>query len=153
MFRGLLGGSVTPKAILPRFTKVVSEIDFDESTNHVEVPAGIDKVRVLPAGEMKRILFFTENGDYRSNIGILNGTCAPMTIEWQRYTSDGMMVDEDSAELPAWGSVRLNRVFSSEAPVEGRYIDVWTETEGAAFAAYGSVLDNMTSDPTTVLPQ
>ena len=153
MSRGLLGGSGTPKAVLPRFTKVVSEIDFDESTNHVEVPAGIYMVRVVPAGEMNRILFFTENGDYRSNIGILNGTGAPMTIKWRRYTSDGMMVDEDSAELPAWGNVQLNRVFSAEAPVEGGYIDVWTETEGAAFAAYGSDLDNMTSDPTTDLPQ
>jgi hypothetical protein len=108
---------------------------------------------LIPAGEMKRILFFTENSDYRSNIGILNGTGAPMTIEWRRYTSDGMMVDEASAELPAWGNVQLNRVFSAEAPVAGGYIDVWTETEGAAFAAYGSVLDNATSDPTTVLPQ
>ena len=63
------------------------------------------------------------------------------------------MVEESMADLPAWGNVQLNRVFSAEAPVEGGYIDVWTETEGAAFAAYGSVLDNMTSDPTTVLPQ
>jgi hypothetical protein len=76
-----------------------------------------------------------------------------MTIEWRRYTADGMMVDEASAELPAWGNVQLNQVFGGEAPVEGGYIDVWTETDGAAFAAYGSVLDNMTSDPTTVLPQ
>ncbi|MEX1309031.1 MAG: DUF4397 domain-containing protein [Candidatus Sulfomarinibacteraceae bacterium] len=114
---------------------------------------GIAAADLIQAGEMKRILFFTENGSYRSNIGILNGTGSPMTIKWRRYTEDGMMVDESMADLPAWGNVQLNRVFSAEAPVEGGYIDVWTETEGAAFAAYGSVLDNMTSDPTTVLPQ
>jgi len=108
---------------------------------------------LIPSGMMKRILYFTENGDYRSNIGILNGTGSSMTINWRRYTADGMMVDEASAELPAWGNVQLNRVFSAEAPVEGGYIDVWTETDGASFAAYGSVLDNDTSDPTTVLPQ
>ena len=50
-------------------------------------------------------------------------------------------------------NVQLNQVFGNEAPVEGAYIDIWTETEGGAFTAYGSVLDNMTSDPTTVLPQ
>jgi hypothetical protein len=44
-------------------------------------------------------------------------------------------------------------IFGDDAPVEGGYIDVWTETEGASFDAYGSVLDNATSDPTTVLPQ
>jgi hypothetical protein len=33
------------------------------------------------------------------------------------------------------------------------YVEVWTETVGGAFAAYGSVLDNVTSDPTTVNPK
>lgn len=113
------------------------------------IPAG----DLIPANTMKRILFFTENASYRSNIGILNGTGSPMTIKWRRYIADGTMVDEAMAELPAWGNVQLNRVFGGEAPVEGGYIDVWTETEGAAFAAYGSVLDSATSDPTTVLPQ
>ncbi|MEE4270565.1 MAG: DUF4397 domain-containing protein [Thermoanaerobaculales bacterium] len=114
---------------------------------------GIAADDLIPANEMKRILFFTENSSYRSNIGILNGTGSPMTIKWRRYTADGMMVDESMADLPAWGNVQLNRVFGAEAPVAGGYIDVWTETEGASFAAYGSVLDNETSDPTTVLPQ
>ena len=124
----------------------------DEGTFGQAIP-GFAAADLIQAGEMKRILFFTENGDYRSNIGILNGTGSPMTIKWRRYTEDGMMVDQSMADLPPWGNVQLNRVFGAEAPVEGGYIDVWTETEGAAFAAYGSVLDNATSDPTTVLPQ
>lgn len=108
---------------------------------------------LIPAGEMKRILYFDQNSAFRSNIGILNGTGAPMTIQWRRYLADGTMVDEAEADLPAWGNTQLNQVFSGEAPVVGGYIDVWTETEDAAFMAYGSVLDNDTSDPTTVLPQ
>jgi hypothetical protein len=108
---------------------------------------------LIMEGQRKRILFFTENGDFRSNIGILNGTGAPMTISWARYLADGTMVDEASADLPPWGNVQLNRVFSGEAPVEAASIEVWTETPGASFMAYGSVLDNSTSDPTTVLPQ
>jgi hypothetical protein len=108
---------------------------------------------LIMEGERRRILFFTENGAYRSNIGVLNGTGSPMTITWARYLADGTMVDQASADLPPWGNVQLNRVFAGEAPVEAAYIDVWTETPGAAFIAYGSVLDNQTSDPTTVLPQ
>lgn len=114
---------------------------------------GIPSADLIPANVKKRILFFTENDDYRSNIGVLNGTGEPMTIQWERFTADGTMVDAASAELPAWGNVQLDRVFLNEAPVVGGYIDVWTNTEGASFAAYGSVLDNATSDPTTVLPQ
>lgn len=124
----------------------------DDGTFGQAIP-GFAADNLIAAGDMKRILSFTENGMYRSNIGILNGTGAPMTIKWRRYIADGTMVDEAQAELPAWGNVQLNRVFSGEAPVVGGYIDVWTETEDAAFMAYGSVLDNNTSDPTTVLPQ
>ncbi len=115
--------------------------------------AGMPADDLIPANMKKRILFFTENDAYRSNIGILNGTGAPLTIMWERFTADGTMVDAASAELPAWGNTQLNQVFAGEAPVEGAYIDVWTSTEDGAFTAYGSVLDNMTSDPTTVLPQ
>ena len=56
-------------------------------------------------------------------------------------------------DLPPRGNVQLNRVFADSQPVEAAYIEVWTTTAGGAFAAYGSVLDNQSSDPTTVLPQ
>jgi hypothetical protein len=49
-------------------------------------------------------------------------------------------------------SVQLNRVFTQVAPLEGGYVDVWTTTSGAMWTCYGSVLDNQTSDPTTVTP-
>ena len=49
-------------------------------------------------------------------------------------------------------SVQLNRVFTHVAPIEGGYVDVWTTTPGAMWTCYGSVLDNQTSDPTTVTP-
>lgn len=114
---------------------------------------GVASEDLIPANLKKRILFFTENAASRSNIAILNGVGSPITVSWERYLSDGTLVESASAEIPAWGNVQLNRVFQGEAPVAGGYIDVWTETEDGAFFAFGSVLDNLTSDPTTVLPQ
>jgi hypothetical protein len=124
----------------------------DNGTYGQAIP-GIPADGLIQANDKKRILFFTENGDFRSNIGILNGTGEPLTINWERFTADGTMVEAASAELPAWGNTQLNQVFEGEAPVAGAYIDVWTTTEDGAFAAYGSVVSNGTSDPTTVLPQ
>ena len=124
----------------------------DNGTYGQAIP-GIAADDLIQANEKERILFFTENAAFRSNIGILNGTGSPITIMWERYTADGMLVDADSADLPAWGNTQLNQVFANEAPVAGAYIDVWTTTEDGAFAAYGSVVSNGTSDPTTVLPQ
>ena len=45
------------------------------------------------------------------------------------------------------------RLFASHQPIAAAYVDLWTTTSGGAFTCYGSVLDNATSDPTTVLPQ
>jgi hypothetical protein len=114
---------------------------------------GLAAAELIPADTRMRILYFTENDTYRSNIGLVNGTGAPIMVYWDRYLADGTMVDSGSAELPAWGNTQLNSVFAGEAPVEGAYIDVWTDTADGAFAAYGSVLDNTTSDPTTVMPR
>lgn len=98
-------------------------------------------------------MFFVENDAFRTNLGLANGTGSEIRIEWQRLTPDGVSVDTGFVDLPAWGNTQLNSVFSGEAPVNGGAIDVWTSTVGGAFAAYGSLLDNTTSDPTTVLPQ
>lgn len=114
---------------------------------------GHAQAELIPAGTRKRLLFFTENPAFRSNIGLLNGTGAPIVVKWERFTADGTMVDAGSAELPAWGNTQINRVFAGEAPAEAAYIDVWTETSNGAFTAYGSVVDNTTNDGTTVLPQ
>jgi hypothetical protein len=115
--------------------------------------AGVPADDLIPANTKKRLLFFTETGSYRSNIGLLNGTGSPITVNWERFRADGSMIDTGSAELAAWGNTQLNSVFQAEAPISAAYIDVWTSTDDGAVFAYGSVLDNLTSDPTTVLPQ
>lgn len=109
--------------------------------------------QIIAAGERHRILFFTENGEFRSNLGLLNGTGEPIRIMWERFSPDGASLGTDQVDLPPRGNVQLNRVFADAQPVEAAYIEVWTTTTGGAFAAYGSVLDNQSSDPTTVLPQ
>lgn len=114
---------------------------------------GFPADELIPQNTRKRLLFFTQNDDYRSNIGLLNGTGSSITINWERFDAEGTKVDAGSAVLPPWGNTQINRVFAGEAPVAAAYIDVWTETEGGAFMAYGSVIDNRTSDPITVLPQ
>ena len=72
---------------------------------------------------------------------------------WERFSPDGASLGTDQVDLPPRGNVQLNRVFADAQPVEAAYIEVWTTTTVGAFAAYGSVLDNQSSDPTTVLPQ
>jgi hypothetical protein len=114
---------------------------------------GITADELITAGERNRLVFFVENSAYRTNLGLLNATPAPITIRWEGFNPDGTPVMSGSVDMPPWGNTQINRVFSDETPVLGAYVDVWTETPGGAFTAYGSLLDNGTADPTTILPR
>jgi hypothetical protein len=114
---------------------------------------GVTTEDLITAGQRRRMVFFVENEAFRSNLGLLNATAAPISIRWEGFTTDGTSVCAGSVELPPLGNTQVNRVFADEAPVLGAYVDVWTETPGGAFTAYGSLVDNGTSDPTTILPR
>lgn len=113
---------------------------------------GVPAQGLIQTGSVVRVLFMAENDDFRSNLGLVNGTELPLTVRYRLHDIDGQVLGEAQVMLPAWGTTQVNRVFAPYAPQQGAYIDVWTETPGGAFTCYGSVLDNLSSDPTTVLP-
>ena len=114
---------------------------------------GVAARDLIPAGTRARVLFLTENGAFRSNLGLVNGVPSPITVQWELFAADGSSLGTGARELPAWGNLQLNRVLTDFAPIEAAYADVWTTTTGGAFTCYGSVLDENSSDPTTVLPR
>jgi len=103
-------------------------------------------------GERRRILFGSENADMRTNIGCQNGGAGTAAVFFELYSADGTSLGRPFEVLNPLGNVQLNRIFDGHNPVDG-YVDVWTATAGGLFYCYGSVLDNVTSDPTTILPQ
>jgi hypothetical protein len=54
--------------------------------------------------------------------------------------------------LPPHSNGQFKGIFRDHAPING-YVDFRTFTPDALIYCYGSVLDNVTSDPTTILPQ
>lgn len=114
---------------------------------------GYAMAQLIPENMRMRILFGVENDDFRTNLGLMNGVGSAITVQWELFAPDGTSLATGSRDLAPWSNTQVNRVFEDFAPIEGGYIDVWTTTPDAMFAAYGSVLDAVTSDPTTVLPQ
>jgi hypothetical protein len=106
----------------------------------------------IMSGEKQRIIFMSENDDIRANVGCINGLDSALRINIELFDAAGTSLETKTMDLPPWSNNQINRVFRDYGPVNG-YVDVWTDTAGAAFYCYGSVLDNQTSDPTTVLPQ
>ena len=108
---------------------------------------------MIPTGVKKRIIFMNENDDVRSNVGCQNAGLEPVTVKIELHNADGERLGTRTMELPPLSNDQATRVFRNHAPISAGYVDVWTDTEGASIYCYGSVLDNLTSDPTTVLPQ
>ncbi len=117
-----------------------------------ELP-GIPADRMIASGVKKRIIFMNENDDVRANVGCQNGSEQTVRVFIELFNSAGESLETRTMDLAPWSNNQITRVFRSHAPVEAGYVDVWTHTEGASIYCYGSVLDNLTSDPTTVLPQ
>ncbi len=61
------------------------------------------------------------------------------------------MLETKNMDLGPWSNNQFNRLFRDYAPING-YADVTSTTAGAEYFCYGSVLDNGSNDPTTVLP-
>jgi hypothetical protein len=106
----------------------------------------------IQTGERRRILFGTEHADMRTNVGCQNGSEHTTTVYLELFDAAGTSLETMTLELPPLGNDQINRIFRDHEPVNG-CVDVWTDDPGGAFYCYGSVLDNVTSDPTTIPPQ
>ena len=106
----------------------------------------------IQTGERRRILFGTEHADMRTNVGCQNGSDHSTTVNLELFNTDGISLETMTVTLPPLGNNQMNRIFEDYAPVTGA-VDVWTDDPDSLFYCYGSVLDNVTSDPTTIPPQ
>jgi len=113
---------------------------------------GIQEGDMIEADERRRIIFLSENDDFRANVGCTSGSGVTTEVMVELFNAEGDSLQIKDMELGPWSNDQINRVFRAHSPVNG-YVDVWSETDGALFYCYGSVLDNVTSDPTTILPQ
>ncbi len=113
---------------------------------------GLPFERLIATEERWRLPFITETNRFRSNLGLASGTDGTIRIYWAASTEDGQPLDYGAVDLPPFGNIQLNRFLSGQGPITGAFVDVWTLTPAACFAAYVSVLDNETSDPLTVYP-
>ncbi len=80
---------------------------------------------------------------------------APTTatlVQLELFSADGTSLETKMMLLRPWSNDQLNRIFEDYRPVTG-YVDVWASSPDAKFYCFGSLLDNTTSDPTTIPPQ
>ena len=99
----------------------------------------------------RRLLFGTENADMRFNVGCINFSTKAARVSLELHRSDGTLLGTESLILLPWANDQINLIFDAYRPVTG-YVDYWSELATGSVYCYGSVLDNVTSDPTTIPP-
>lgn len=94
---------------------------------------------------------------YRTNIGFVNATPAPITIQVNFYSISGVLLAINNYNLLAYELVQRDKIFEldgvTSSAIEFAFVEIRTTTVGGAFFAYASVVDNVTGDPTYVAAQ
>ena len=105
----------------------------------------------LGAGETGYVGSLQDEGAFRANVGFLNMGSSTATISFALVDPSGVEVGNlPSLAIPAGQLVPVNRIFSHLGLGSGTGYLTVRVTSGSGVWAYGSVLDNATSDPTTI---
>ncbi|MCD4751016.1 MAG: hypothetical protein K8R59_16715, partial [Thermoanaerobaculales bacterium] len=115
---------------------------------------GITPEKLIVTGETVRLGFLTQNDDFRTNVGFMNVGAGAITINAEFFAADGTSLGTGSIPILPYSNDQWNRAFREVTTddVDLGYIDVWSDTDGAEFLTYASVIDNNTDDPTTMWP-
>ena len=97
-----------------------------------------------------------EDANFRTNLILANACEFAVDVELTLIDGAGMALGKKQCQLFPRGMTQINRIaaqgmgFSGEL-AEGR-LELRALTPGGAFAAYASMIDNVTNDPRTLLP-
>ena len=113
---------------------------------------GFEAADGLSSGDSAFLLQLSENGAFRTNLGLLNTGSSAAAVDVRLRTATGDEVGSFHESLPPGLLVAVNRPYSAKfgrSDVSGGWaqIDV---SAGSGVLVYGSVVDNSTGDPTTV---
>jgi len=122
-----------------------------ESSHSVYIE-GMDAVTAAGAGQDRHLIQLQNDDTARTNIGVVNASATPISVDVRFFAADGVLLDELRLELQPFESLQINDVFSSleSAKALDELHDAFavasSSTLGAAFFAYATVVDNGTND-------
>ena len=102
------------------------------------------------------IVAVREDSAFRTNLILSNATSTSIDVDLNLVGENGAGLGSKRVTLPPLGMTQLTRVVRDlgvSADVTGGRLVLSTPTDGGAFSAYASVIDNLTNDPRTLLPK
>jgi hypothetical protein len=125
--------------------------DAIEGTFGQGIPPATD-ADVVSFGRVVRLVGLSQSDSsssgFRTNVGLVNLVASPIEVTIDLFDGSGSWAATVSRTLEAFGQTQVNGILPPGTDIG--YAEVWTATPGARFLAYGSVVDNVTGDPTYV---
>jgi hypothetical protein len=150
--------STSPVAAFARVVNVKMPPAFEGGT-FGQAMAPITQDQTMAAGVFPGLFNerISNQAGFRSNLGWFNPNPTPVTITARVVTRDGEVLGERTFEVPGL-SQWLGSVFDTVWTVpqnqrELQHFSVSYETAGGPIFLYASVVDNVTGDAVTILPQ
>jgi hypothetical protein len=115
---------------------------------------GLPESAALTAGQESRLIQLSENAGYRTNVGFASVSATPISATITLYRASGELLGKLPVTLPPFGSAQVTKILPKigVASVDDAFAVVRSDTPGAQYYAYASVVDNVSGDPLTVLP-
>ncbi len=116
-----------------------------------EVPA-IPEEELAEGGTALVLPMLRQDGAFRTNLGVTNGGDEPLAVEIALFDAEGRALGTVDRELPPLGWQQVDGVLAEvgAAPLSDAYAVVSASPSTARFAAYASIVDARTGDPTTI---
>jgi len=110
---------------------------------------GMDGLSAAGFGQPQHLIQLQNDAVARTNIGVVNACDLTIEVDVAFFAADGSSLGAAQLDLEPFASSQMNNVFSRKAmgDVNDAFAIVTSSTDGAAFFAYASVVDNQTNDP------
>jgi subtilisin family serine protease len=142
----LLVGSDRPLVVESRTANVASGTSFGQGFAAQQLSDAI------PAGGTGDLVLLRSNGDFRTNVGLVNLAATETLARVVLYGPDGAPLTTWSRILPPLGHVQDDDVFApyGSFPEGELRAEVTIASGPGPVAAYASVIDRRSGDPTTI---
>ena len=111
---------------------------------------------MITAGTVKSIVGIREDASFRTNVILANSGTSQCRVSATLLATSGAVLAAGEWTLEPLGMTQVTRIVRDlgvTANVRDAQLLLTTSTTGGAFAAYASVIDNVTNDPRTPLPR
>ncbi|HVN79449.1 MAG TPA: beta-propeller fold lactonase family protein [Terriglobia bacterium] len=111
---------------------------------------------LVQQGNPQSIIGIREDGSFRTNLILSNVISASLEVDVSLVGEDGSTLGSKRYTLPPLGMTQVTKVVRDlgvSSNVKGVRLVLSTPTDGGAFSAYASAIDNVTNDPRTLLPR